>query len=85
MARYFPEIVAAAKAHLPERCVVDGEVLDLMKEAGCVAIGYTIYPGTLERRLQYEQLQQLTLDAKQAGLAVVVWAARHPKVDRRGA
>ncbi|NDJ85609.1 MAG: class I fructose-bisphosphate aldolase [Chloroflexi bacterium] len=41
---------------------------------GCVAIGYTIYPGTLERRLLYEQLRQLTLEAKQAGLAVVVWS-----------
>ncbi len=41
---------------------------------GCVAIGYTIYPGTAERRLQYEQLQQLTFEAKQAGLVVVVWA-----------
>ena len=27
MARYFPEIVAAAKASLPERCVVDGEIV----------------------------------------------------------
>ena len=41
---------------------------------GCVAIGYTIYPGTVERRLQYEQLRQLTEEAKAAGLAVVVWA-----------
>jgi class I fructose-bisphosphate aldolase len=41
---------------------------------GCAAIGYTIYPGTLERRLQYEQLQKLTLEAKRVGLAVVVWA-----------
>ena len=41
---------------------------------GCVAIGYTIYPGTLDRRLQYEQLQELTLEAKSAGLAVVVWS-----------
>jgi len=41
---------------------------------GCVAIGYTIYPGTAERRLQYEQLQQLAFEAKQAGLVVVVWA-----------
>jgi class I fructose-bisphosphate aldolase len=41
---------------------------------GCVAIGYTIYPGTLDRRLQYEQLQELTLEAKAAGLAVVVWS-----------
>ena len=27
MTRYFPEVVAAAKAHLPERCVVDGEIV----------------------------------------------------------
>ncbi|MCS6910853.1 MAG: class I fructose-bisphosphate aldolase [Anaerolineales bacterium] len=41
---------------------------------GCVAIGFTIYPGTAERRLQYEQLQRLTLEAKRAGLVVVVWS-----------
>jgi len=27
MARYFPEVVAAARASLPERCVVDGEIV----------------------------------------------------------
>ena len=41
---------------------------------GCVGIGYTIYPGTFERRLQYEQLRELAEEAKAAGLAVVVWA-----------
>jgi len=41
---------------------------------GCVAVGYTIYPGTLERRLQYEQLRELAEEAKAAGLAVVVWS-----------
>jgi class I fructose-bisphosphate aldolase len=41
---------------------------------GCVAIGYTIYPGTAERRLLYEQLQRLTREAKAHGLAVVVWS-----------
>lgn len=41
---------------------------------GCVAIGYTIYPGSLERRLLYEQLQALSAEAKAAGLAVVVWS-----------
>lgn len=41
---------------------------------GCVAIGYTIYPGTKDRRESYEQLRELTLEAKAAGLAVVVWA-----------
>ena len=41
---------------------------------GCVAIGYTIYPGTAERRLQYEQLRELASEARAAGLVVVVWS-----------
>ncbi len=41
---------------------------------GCVAVGYTIYPGTVDRRFLYEQLQALALEAKEAGLAVVVWS-----------
>ena len=27
LTRYFPDVVAAAKRHLPERCVVDGEIV----------------------------------------------------------
>lgn len=41
---------------------------------GCVAVGFTIYPGSSERTHMYEQLRQLTLDAKSAGLATVVWS-----------
>ncbi len=41
---------------------------------GCIGIGYTIYPGTAERRLQYEQLQALAEEAKAVGLVVVVWS-----------
>lgn len=41
---------------------------------GCVAIGYTIYPGTADRKYQYEQLRELVKEAKAAGLVVVVWA-----------
>ncbi len=41
---------------------------------GCVAVGYTIYPGTAERRLLYEQLRELAEEAKSVGLAVVVWS-----------
>jgi len=41
---------------------------------GCVGIGYTIYPGTADRRFLYEQLQELTSASKQAGLSVVVWS-----------
>ena len=41
---------------------------------GCVAIGYTIYPGSSERVTMYEQLRGLAEEAKAAGLAVVVWS-----------
>jgi class I fructose-bisphosphate aldolase len=41
---------------------------------GCVAVGFTIYPGSAERTEMYQQLRDLTLEAKAAGLAVVVWS-----------
>ncbi len=41
---------------------------------GCVAIGFTIYPGSAERTTMYQQLRELTEEAKTAGLAVVVWS-----------
>ena len=41
---------------------------------GCVAIGYTIYPGSAHRNDMYERLAYLAEEAKEAGLAVVVWS-----------
>jgi class I fructose-bisphosphate aldolase len=41
---------------------------------GCAAIGYTIYPGSDDRNLMYENLRELILDAKAVGLPTVVWA-----------
>ena len=41
---------------------------------GCVAIGYTIYPGSSARNTMYQDLRELTEEAKAAGLAVVVWS-----------
>lgn len=46
---------------------------------GCAGIGYTIYPGSEDRRFLYEQLRELTLEAKEAGLCVVVWS--YPRGD----
>lgn len=52
---------------------------------GCAGIGYTIYPGTADRRLQYEQLQELAREAKSVGLAVVVWSyARGSGLSKEG-
>lgn len=41
---------------------------------GCVAVGFTIYPGSAHSREMYQQLREVTLEAKQRGLAVVVWS-----------
>ncbi len=41
---------------------------------GAVAIGYTIYPASDARNVQLQELRELTLQAKEAGLAVVVWS-----------
>lgn len=41
---------------------------------GCGAIGFTIYPGSADRKAMYEELRELTLEAKAAGLVVVVWS-----------
>jgi class I fructose-bisphosphate aldolase len=41
---------------------------------GCVAIGFTIYPGSALRNEMYDQIRGLTEEAKRKGLAVVVWS-----------
>jgi class I fructose-bisphosphate aldolase len=41
---------------------------------GCAAIGFTIYPGSAARNEMYEQIREMAYEAKQAGLAVVIWS-----------
>ena len=54
-------------------------------QLGCVAIGYTIYPGSTERHLMYEQLRELVREARSVGLAVVVWSyARGSGLSKEG-
>jgi class I fructose-bisphosphate aldolase len=52
---------------------------------GCAGIGYTIYPGSEDRRFLYEQLRELALEAKSVGLVVVVWSyARGSELSKEG-
>ena len=54
-------------------------------QLGCVGIGYTIYPGSSERRLMYEQLRELVREARSVGLVVVVWSyARGSGLSKEG-
>jgi class I fructose-bisphosphate aldolase len=41
---------------------------------GAVAVGYTIYPASGQRNQMYEDLREITLEAKKKGLVVVVWS-----------
>lgn len=41
---------------------------------GCVAVGFTIYPGSSAAQTMYEQLREIAHEAKAKGLAVVVWS-----------
>jgi class I fructose-bisphosphate aldolase len=41
---------------------------------GCVAIGYTIYPGSSQRNTMYQDLREITLEAKRKGLVVITWS-----------
>jgi class I fructose-bisphosphate aldolase len=52
---------------------VTGSVNDALR-LGCAAVGFTIYPGSTERREMYQQLQEIAEEAKLCGLAVVVWS-----------
>jgi class I fructose-bisphosphate aldolase len=41
---------------------------------GCSAIGFTVYPGSAERKSMYEEIAKASQEAKSAGLVVVIWA-----------
>src|SRR5216683_93140 len=61
-----------SKGH-PPCSAVTGSVKDAAR-LGCVAIGFTIYPGSSARNTMYEELRELTEESKEHGLAVVVWS-----------
>lgn len=52
---------------------ITGSVQDAVR-LGCAGIGFTIYPGSEHRLTMYSQLRALAEEAKQRGLAVVVWS-----------
>ena len=52
---------------------VTGSVRDALR-LGCAAVGYTIYPGSAWCVQMYEQLREIAEEAKENGLAVVVWS-----------
>lgn len=52
---------------------------------GCAGIGFTIYPGSGQRKEQYEEIRAAAAEAKKAGLAVVIWSyARGEQISKDG-
>ncbi len=50
-----------------------GSVGDALR-LGCVAIGFTIYPGSQHRLKMYQQIRAYAEEAKRCGLVVVIWS-----------
>ncbi|GBD48427.1 class I fructose-bisphosphate aldolase [Methylopila sp. Yamaguchi] len=63
---------------------VTASVADAVR-LGCSAIGFTIYPGSDAAYDQFEEIRELSAEAKSVGLAVVVWSyARGGTLTKKG-
>jgi class I fructose-bisphosphate aldolase len=62
---------------------VTGSVKDAVR-LGCCAIGYTIYPGSGARNLQFETLRGMIAEAREHGLPTVVWAYPRGGLSKEG-
>jgi class I fructose-bisphosphate aldolase len=52
---------------------------------GCAGIGFTIYPGSAERKQMYEEIAEASRQAKEAGLVVIIWSyARGEQLSKEG-
>ncbi len=52
---------------------VTGSVNDALR-LGCVAVGFTVYPGSEYRVDMYQQIRDIAEEAKAVGLIVVIWS-----------
>lgn len=52
---------------------ITGSVRDALR-LGCCAVGYTIYPGSTHSQEMYQNLREISEEAKSYGIAVVVWS-----------
>lgn len=55
-------------------CSAVTSTIDDALRLGCSAVGFTIYPGTAFKNEQYEQIRELSAEAKSVGLPTVMWS-----------
>lgn len=60
------------KSSIPDQAIT-ASISDALK-LGCSAVGFTIYPGSANFNEMIEEINELSLEAKSCGLAVVVWS-----------
>ena len=69
--------VNSANSLAPKEDVPDQAVTATVNDAlrlGCSAIGFTIYPGSSGAFAMFEEIREMSEEAKAAGLAVVIWS-----------
>ena len=75
---------ALVRSDIPPSQAITGSVKDAIR-LGCAAIGYTIYPGSDAVFEMIEKFQRIAEEAKEAGLAVVLWSYPRGKcLDKKG-
>ena len=63
---------------------VTGSVKDALR-LGCVAVGFTIYPGSANAQAMYQQCREMIAECKSYGLAAVVWSyPRGSSISKQG-
>lgn len=62
---------------------ITGSVNDALR-LGCAAVGMTIYPGSDYTYDMFEEVREITEEAKSVGLAVVVWAYPRGSMSKDG-
>lgn len=69
--------INSSNSLMPKDAAPDQAVTASVKDAvrlGCAAVGYTIYPGSHAINSMIKEIREISREAKDAGLAVVMWS-----------
>lgn len=69
--------INSSNSLMPKDAAPDQAVTASVKDAirlGCSAVGYTIYPGSHNINSMIKEIREISREAKDAGLAVVMWS-----------
>jgi len=71
-----------SKDNPPDQAIT-GSIDDALR-LGCSAIGFTIYPGSDASLEMFEEIRELSAEAKACGLAVVIWSYARGALSKAG-